>query len=142
LGSAAGSDPTSRSRAEGKTNLAVVPPILPRLWHAANRDFDSFVVLLSAIARVTEGRLLPGYRWVPLTVRHLRRTRLRKLAIGSATAVAIALAIWFGAGWYAGLPANDPIRLCLTAIPSVSALFGLIWAIVLVVSGEKRTPWG
>jgi hypothetical protein len=82
-----------------------------------------------------------GCRWIPLSGRHLRRARLRKLAIWSVAALATAPAIWFGAGWFAGLSDKDPTRLFLTVILTVSGLLGLLWAIVLVVRGEKRILW-
>ena len=53
-----------------------------------------------------------------------------------------ALAIWFGAEKVAGLPMDSPIKLFLTAVPAVAALFGLLWGLVLVIRGEKRTLWG
>lgn len=73
-----------------------------------------------------------GCRCVPLSGRHLRRARLRKLVIGIAAALATARAIWF-----AGQSEKDPTRLFVTAIPTVSGLLGLLWAMVLLVRGEK-----
>ena len=94
------------------------------------------------IATVTDGRQIPGYYWTPLKLRRERRALVVKLALGSTTALAIALLIWFGAGWIAGLAADSQAKLFLTAIPSAAALIGLMWMLALVVIGEKRTPWG
>jgi hypothetical protein len=163
LGSAAGSDPRVvpalldalrdsndyvRSWAAGAlgaardTNPEAMAGIFRQVWRTANRSVSAFATLSSLIAKVVEGRQLPGYRWVGLKTRRLRRAKLRKIAIGPASALGIALAIWFGAEKVAGLPMDSPIKLFLTAVPAVAALLGLLWGLVLVIRGEKRTLWG
>ena len=130
LGAAAGSDPATMSR------------ILHELWAIANRSIGSFETLSHALEEMIEGHQLPGYRWISLQARRRRRALLRKVAVGTASALVIALTIWFGAGWISGLPADSPWKLFLASVPSVATLIGLLWMLVLVVVGEKRTPWG
>jgi hypothetical protein len=128
--------------AAASTDPITMPSILHHLWRIANRGISPFGDTPDAIARIVEGRQLPGYRWTSLKARRLRWGKLRKIALGTATALAITLAIWFGAGWIAGLPADNPTKLFLTSVPAVATLLGLLWGLVLVVRGEKRTLWG
>jgi hypothetical protein len=77
-----------------------------------------------------------------LQERRRRREQLRKLTIGAASGLAIGLALYFGGEWFAGLPETDPRKALLKAIPAISGLLGLVWGLVLVFRGEKRTLWG
>ncbi len=91
---------------------------------------------------MTEGRQLPGYRWRSLQMRRRRKERFWKIAKATGTGLAIGVALYFGGKWYAGLPETSPIKAFLKAVRAISALLGLLWGLVLVFRGEKRTLWG
>ena len=117
--------------------LIAVYQLLPSYPFGVSR-FSTFDLLV----RLTEGRQLPGYRWRSLRARRERRERLKKVAITSATGLMIGLMLYVGAEWYAGLPETSQVKTFLKAVPVISGLLGLLWGLVLVFRGEKRTLWG
>jgi hypothetical protein len=93
------------------------------------------------IPRLTEGRQLPGYRWRSLQGRRQSKERSLKIAKATGTGLTIGALLYFGGDWYAGLPETSSTKAFLKAVPAISALLGLLWGLVLVFRGEKRTLW-
>jgi hypothetical protein len=104
-------------------------------------DQDFYSAAQKSITALVTGRQLPGYRWRSLKARRLRRERLRKFMIGAGTGLAIGIALYFGASWFAALPEGDPKKKFLDAVPAVSVLFGLLWGLLQVIRGNKSTIW-
>ena len=91
------------------------------------------------ISRLTEGRQLPGYRWRSLQGHRQSKERSLKIAKATGTGLTIGALLYFGGDWYAGLPETSSTKAFLKAVPAISALLGLLWGLVLVFRGEKRT---
>jgi HEAT repeats len=114
---------------------------LRRAFHTIYTFPPGVETTVRAIGTLTAGRQLPGYRWHSLKARRLRRERWRKLAIGTITGLGIGLLLYFGGAWYAKLPEHDPRKAFLDAVPAISTLLGLLWALWQVIRGGKKTPW-
>jgi len=112
--------------------------ILAALFRAFERRGGS----LDVIALLTEGRQLPGYRWQPLIERRRRKERLWKIAKATAAGLVIGVALYIGGEWYKDLAETSPTKAFLQAVTAISGLLGLLWGLVLVFRGEKRTLWG
>ena len=97
--------------------------------------------VFGVIPRLTEGRQLPGYRWRSLQGRRQSKERSLKIAKATGTGLTIGALLYFGGDWYAGLPETSSTKAFLKAVPAISALLGLLWGLVLVFRGEKRTLW-
>jgi HEAT repeat protein len=114
---------------------------LQRAFHTINTFPPGVETTVRALGNLTAGRQLPGYRWHSLKARRLRRERWRKLAIGTITGLGIGILLYFGGAWYAELPEHDPRKAFLDAVPAISTLLGLLWALWQVIRGGKKTPW-
>jgi hypothetical protein len=117
-------------------DAAVVGALVNQVWRYGRAD-----PFADALSNALEGRQLPGFRWKPISERRRRREVVRKFFKGGGIGLAIGLALYFGGSWFAALPDTDPIKKLLKAIPAISTVLGLGWALFLVIRGEKRTIW-
>ena len=93
---------------------------------------------LLSIRQLLDGRLMPGYQWVPLRKRRERRLRLRRVAFWLGVTALMAL-IGLAATWLLGtLNPNDfPVRF----LAVLAGIIAFVAAVAQILGRALLDPW-
>lgn len=96
--------------------------------------FDVSNAALQSIRQLTQGRQLPGYRWIPLAERQQRRQRLFRAVYGVVLFIGVALTAF-------GLSYLAPDNRLLQTLTVLGGLIGIAAGLAQILGKTLRTPW-